>query len=187
MRIVSGIARGTKLYTLEGQNTRPTLDRVKESVFNIIQNRVNDCVFLDLFSGSGAIGLEAASRGAKKVVLCDKSKDAVNIIYKNIDKTHLNDKVDVYNLDFRQCLKRIADIKVDLVYLDPPYKTKFVKEAVDLMIDLDLLDNNSMIIIETDDKKIVEEIDNQCLEIIDIRKYGRAIVAFFKKQTKRRE
>ena len=74
MRIISGTARGTKLYTLEGQATRPTLDRVKESLFNIIQNEIIDSNFLDIFSGSGAIGLEAASRGAKKVILCDKSK-----------------------------------------------------------------------------------------------------------------
>ena len=74
MRIISGRARGTKLYTLEGENTRPTLDRVKESFFNIIQNDLQDKIFLDLFSGSGAIGLEAVSRGAKKSILCDNSK-----------------------------------------------------------------------------------------------------------------
>ena len=83
MRIIGGRARGTKLYTLEGTATRPTLDRVKESIFNIIQNEIPDSIFLDLFSGSGAIGLEAASRGARKVILCDKSKDAVQIIKKN--------------------------------------------------------------------------------------------------------
>ena len=83
MRIISGKAKGTKLYTLEGTNTRPTLDRVKESIFNIIQNEIEGAKILDLFSGSGAIGLEAASRGAKKVILCDKSKDAIKIIEKN--------------------------------------------------------------------------------------------------------
>ena len=76
MRIISGSARGTKLFTLDGTNTRPTLDRVKESVFNIIQNRIEDAIVLDLFAGSGAIGLEFLSRGAQKVVLCDNSKDA---------------------------------------------------------------------------------------------------------------
>ena len=93
MRIISGTARGTKLYTLEGEKTRPTLDRVKESLFNIIQNEIPDSIFLDLFSGSGAIGLEAASRGAKRVILCDKSKDAIKIINRNIEKTHLKEKV----------------------------------------------------------------------------------------------
>ena len=88
MRIISGKARGTKLYTVDGENTRPTLDRVKESLFNMIQSKINDCIFLDLFSGSGAIGLEAASRGAKKVILCDNSKEAIQIIKRNIEKTH---------------------------------------------------------------------------------------------------
>ena len=88
MRIIAGKARGTKLYTLEGENTRPTLDRVKESLFNIIQDQIQDICFLDLFSGSGAIGLEALSRGAKKAILCDNSKEACHIIQQNIDKTH---------------------------------------------------------------------------------------------------
>ena len=82
MRIIGGRARGTKLYTLEGTLTRPTLDRVKESIFNIIQNEIPGSIFLDLFSGSGAIGLEAVSRGAQKAILCDKSKEAMKIIKK---------------------------------------------------------------------------------------------------------
>ena len=84
MRIISGTARGTKLYTLEGQATRPTLDRVKESLFNIIQNKIPNSIFLDLFSGSGAIGLEAASRGAEKAILCDKSKIIKELFNNNI-------------------------------------------------------------------------------------------------------
>ena len=100
MRIIGGKARGTKLYTLEGITTRPTLDRVKESIFNIVQNEIKDSVVLDLFAGSGAIGLEMLSRGAKRVVLCDKSKEAIEIIKKNIEKTHMNESVELYNLDF---------------------------------------------------------------------------------------
>ena len=86
MRIISGSARGTNLFTLEGLTTRPTLDRVRESLFNIIQNEIVDSIFLDLFSGSGAVGLEAASRGTKKSILCDRLKDAIKIINKNIEK-----------------------------------------------------------------------------------------------------
>ena len=85
MRIISGKARGTKLYTLDGTATRPTLDRVKESLFNIIQNDIEDSTVLDLFSGSGAIGLEFLSRGAKRAVLCDSSKDAIKILKQKID------------------------------------------------------------------------------------------------------
>ena len=102
MRIISGSARGTNLFTLDGLTTRPTLDRVKESLFNIIQNEIPESVFLDLFSGSGAVGLESASRGAKKTILCDKSKDAIKIINKNIEKTHLKEKVELYNVDYKE-------------------------------------------------------------------------------------
>ena len=90
MRIISGKSRGTKLYTLDGLDTRPTLDRVKESMFNIINNQISEAVVLDLFSGSGAIGLEFASRGAKKVYVCDNSKKAIDIIRKNIEKSIKN-------------------------------------------------------------------------------------------------
>ena len=100
MRIISGKAKGTKLYTLEGTNTRPTLDRVKESIFNIMQGEIQDARVLDLFSGCGAIGLEFLSRGAEKAVLCDKSKDAIEIIKKNVKKTHMEEQTQILNTDF---------------------------------------------------------------------------------------
>ena len=107
MRIISGKARGTKLYTLEGENTRPTLDRVKESIFNIIQNEIEGTQILDLFAGSWAIGLEFLSRGAEKAVLCDKSKEAINIIKKNIEKTHQENNTQLINTDFEECLEKL--------------------------------------------------------------------------------
>ena len=125
MRIISGKARGTKLYTLEGKNTRPTLDRVKESLFNIIQNEILDCTFLDLFSGSGAIGLEAVSRGAKESILCDNSKEAIEIIKKNIQKTHFEKNVKLYYDKFDNLLKNKIEEQIDIVYIDPPYETNY--------------------------------------------------------------
>ena len=151
MRIISGTARGTKLYTLEGKITRPTLDRVKESLFNIIQNDITNSIFLDLFSGSGAIGLEAASRGAKKVILCDKSKDAIKIINKNIEKTHLNEKVELYNLDYELLLKTKIKENLYIVYIDPPYNSDFAIKSIKYIVENKLVDENSNIIIETYD------------------------------------
>ena len=87
MRIISGTARGTKLFTLDGTNTRPTLDRVKEPLFNILNFRLQDAIVLDLFAGSGALGLEAISRGATKAIFCEHDRNAANIIEKNIEKT----------------------------------------------------------------------------------------------------
>ena len=181
MRIISGTARGTKLYTLEGQATRPTLDRVKESLFNIIQNEIPNSIFLDIFSGSGAIGLEAASRGAKKSILCDKSKDAIQIIKKNIEKTHLSEKVELYQLDYELLLKNKIKEKIDIVYIDPPYNSDFVAKSVEILINRKLVDENSNIIIETDnEEKILEDLKKIEVEITDKRKYGRAVLIFLK-------
>ena len=181
MRIISGKSKGTKLYTLEGLETRPTLDRVKESMFNIIQERIQESIILDLFSGSGAIGLEFASRGAKKVYLCDKSKEATKIIKLNIEKTHLNDSVILYNMDFKETLREVKNEKFDIIYLDPPYKTSFIKESIEEILKYNCLNDDTIIIIETDeDKRVIEEIKNLKIEIIDKRKYGRAYIIFIK-------
>ena len=182
MRIISGKTRGTKLYTLEGENTRPTLDRVKESVFNIIQNEIPNSIFLDLFSGSGAIGLEAVSRGAKKAILCDNSKEAVLTIKKNIQKTHFENNIELYNDSYDFILKNKIKEKIDIIYIDPPYNSDFAYKSVQLLLEKDLLKQDSIIIIETDQEKILEEISEQKVKIFDKRKYGRAYLIFLKKK-----
>ena len=184
MRIISGKARGTNLYTLEGFETRPTLDRVKESVFNIISQYIPDAVVLDLFGGSGAIGLEFASRGAKRVYITDVSKDAIKIIKKNIEKTHLEEKVELYNCDFKEMIAKI-DEKMDFIYLDPPYKTDYIKKSLELLLGSNLIRNNTKIICETDEKeRIIKEIEKMNLNVTDQRKYGRANILFLKKAIK---
>lgn len=180
MRVISGKARGTKLYTLDGKTTRPTLDRVKESIFNIIQNDIRDAQVLDLFSGSGAISIEAASRGAKKVIACDKSRKAVSIIKKNIEKTNMATIIEVYNLDYLDCLNRLNETKFDLIYLDPPYKTEYAIKAIRRIIDLELKKDTGVIILETDDENVIKEIEKENIQVVDKRKYGRAIITFLK-------
>ncbi len=183
MRIIGGKARGTKLYTLQGTFTRPTLDRVKESIFNIIQNYINETIFLDLFSGSGAIGLEAVSRGAKKAILCDNSKDAIQIINKNVQKTHFQDYVDIYNTDFKNCLKNIKE-KIDIIYIDPPYQSDFILKSLEILEKSNIINEKTKIILETDNiQKILNQIKNLKFEIIDSRKYGIAYIIFLKKTT----
>lgn len=183
MRIIGGKAKGTKLYTLDGDNTRPTLDRVKESLFNIIQMKIPDSIFLDLFSGSGAIGLEAASRGAKKVILCDKSKDAMQIIKKNIEKTHLENQTECYQLSYEKILKNKINEKLDIIYIDPPYKTDLIYESLKIILEKEILKEDSYIIIETDEeKRIIEQIKKLELDIVDQRKYGRAYLIFLQKR-----
>lgn len=181
MRIIAGRARGTKLYTLEGTATRPTLDRVKESIFNIIQNEIQDSIFLDLFSGSGAIGLEALSRGAKKAILCDKSKEAINIIKKNVEKTHLLEKVEIQNSDFIECLKMQKE-KIDIIYIDPPYQTDYIQKSLEILENSEVITKTTTIILETDnEEKILQQIKGLKFEIIDKRKYGVAHIIFLQK------
>ena len=159
MRIISGKARGKKLYTLEGENTRPTLDRVKESIFNILQNEVEGANILDLFAGSGAIGLEFLSRGA--------------------EKAHFKSNVQVYNTDFESCLEKIKNETFDIIYLDPPYATEYIRKALEKIIKLNIAKEESLIIVETDDEqRILKEIENIDVEIVDKRKYGRATIIF---------
>ena len=99
-------ARGTKLKTLEGLDTRPTLDRIKESLFNIIQNEIYDAKVLDLFAGSGALGLETLSRGAREATLCDNSNKAIAIIKENIEKTHFEKQTKILKMDYKKCMKK---------------------------------------------------------------------------------
>ena len=181
MRIIGGKARGTKLYTLEGLATRPTLDRVKESIFNIIQSEIYESTFLDLFSGSGAIGLEAISRGAKKAILCDKSKEAINIIKKNIEKTHSEKQAELCNTDYEECLKKIKE-HIDIIYIDPPYQTDYIQKSLKIMQNSEFITEETKIILETDDeKRVLEQIKDLKFEIIDKRKYGIAHIIFLQK------
>lgn len=182
MRIISGKARGTKLFTLDGLDTRPTLDRVKESLFNIINEEIQDATVLDLFSGSGAIGLEFASRGARKVYLCENSKKAMEIIKKNIEKTHFENLVETYNCDFKEALKKLDNEKINIIYIDPPYKTDYIKQSLEILNKMDCINKNTLIICETDEiQRIINDIKDINMKIIDKRKYGRANLIFLNK------
>ncbi|MBR3614517.1 MAG: 16S rRNA (guanine(966)-N(2))-methyltransferase RsmD [Clostridia bacterium] len=181
MRIISGTMRGTKLFTLEGDNTRPTLDRVKEALFSKINFDIQDSIILDLFAGSGALALEALSRGAKKTYLCDNSRDAIKIINQNIEKTKTKDKIVLLNMDYQKALDELQknEVKLDIVFLDPPYKTNYAEEAAKYIVEHELLNDKGFIIIETDDKeKVLKNIDTNILEIKEIKKYGRVFLLF---------
>ena len=181
MRIISGRARGTKLYTLDGENTRPTLDRVKEPLFNILNFKLKDSVVLDLFAGSGALGLESISRGARQAIFCECNLSAIKIIKKNIEKTKFKEESLVIKGDFEKVLKTLNDndVKVDIVFLDPPYKTDLVYKALKCILNTKLLNEGSKIVVETDDiERIKNDIEKIGLMIDDIRKYGRVHLVF---------
>lgn len=186
MRIISGSMRGTKLYTLDGLDvTRPTLDRVKESLFNIINFNLKDAIVLDLFSGSGALGLEAISRGAKKSYLCDVSPKAIKVISQNVIKTHAEDKTVILKGDYENNLEKFKNenLKFDVIFLDPPYKTDFTIKSVDLIIKNNLLSEDGIIVVETDiEEDILEKIKEFSVDIYDVRKYGRATLIFIRRK-----
>lgn len=182
LRIISGKARGTKLFTLDGEKTRPTLDRVKEPLFSIITNEIQDAKVLDLFAGSGALGIEALSRGAEHAVLCDNSREAVKIINNNLAKTKLNTYAEIINEDFKKCLKKLQGRKFNLIFLDPPYESSNIETAIKQILELDLLAEEGLIIAETDREEIIERIRNIDISIKDIRHYGRVILIFLKRK-----
>lgn len=181
MRVISGTARGTKLNSIEELSTRPTLDRVKESLFNIINSRIDDSVVLDLFAGSGAIGIEFLSRGCRTAYLCDYSNKAVKMIHQNLERTRLQENAVVLNKDYRKCLEELAkqQIKFDVIFIDPPYKDDIAVDAAEMILSLKLLKEDGIIIIETDEKdREIENLKKLDIEVYDIRKYGRANLIF---------
>jgi len=186
MRIISGKHRGAKLFTLDGRDTRPTLDRVKESLFSILSFDLPEATILDLFAGSGALGLEALSRGAKDAVLCDKSAKAIHIIEQNVDKLQEKSNVRLLQKDYKKALEILKQEKrkFDIVFLDPPYRTDFASKAAQKIVQDELLNQEGIIIVETDCKDAVKAQINElgCLEIYDERKYGRANLIFMKQR-----
>ena len=183
--IISGKARGTKLNTLEGMDTRPTLDRIKESLFNIIQNQIYDTRVLDLFAGSGALGLETISRGAKEAVLCDSSRKAIQIIKENIIKTHFEKQAVVLNSDYKKALDMLKKEKYDIIFLDPPYESDFDIEAVKSIIQNDMLSDEGIIILETDrENEKQEDLKKLDINVYDLRNFGRVSLFFLNRKEK---
>lgn len=183
MRVISGTARGTKLNSIEEMTTRPTLDRVKESLFNIVQDKIEDSIVLDLFSGSGSIGIEFLSRGCKKAYMCDMSYNAINMIHQNLEKTKLQKNAIVINKDYKKCLNDLKNqnIVFDIIYIDPPYKDDIAVNSVEMILSLKLLKKEGFIIIETDElEREITNLKKLDIEIYDCRKYGRANLIFLK-------
>ena len=179
MRVISGMAKGTKLESIDSLSTRPTLDRVKESLFNIIQPYLQNAKVLDLFAGSGALGIEALSRGAKKCIFCEKSHEAVQKIRNNVRKTHFEEKALILQKDYRKCLQEMRGEKFDIIFIDPPYHFNIAVEAVEKIVEESLLAKDGIMIIETDDeKREIQELKKKNIEIKDIRKYGRVRLLF---------
>jgi 16S rRNA (guanine(966)-N(2))-methyltransferase RsmD len=177
MRIITGRARGTHLYTLEGDATRPTSERAKEAVFSMLQFEVRDKHVLDLFAGSGQMALEAISRGARSAVLVDASPRAVDIIKKNVQKTHFEAECRVLCADYADYLKSCRET-FDLVILDPPYAKRLVCPVLTVMLERGLLNEGATIVCESAEEDVFA--DHEALsgqfEIRRRAKYGAAYI-----------
>ncbi len=178
MRIIGGKVRGLKINTLEGEATRPTKDMVREALFSILYDKVYDSVFLDLFAGSGACGIEALSRGAKMAYFCDISPDSIKIIQENVKKAKFEDFSRVFNQDYKQFLGSLSDIQFDIVFIDPPYNKGLGLESINLISSYNLLKKNGIIIYETDKIEVVPDSIGD-FEKYKSKNYGRNVLSFF--------
>ncbi len=173
MRIVGGKHRGRTLAGFKGKDVRPTSDRAKEALFNILSPEINGANMLDLFCGSGSVGLEAISRGADLVVFNDISKDSLAILKKNL--AILKESAKVYNLDYKVLLAQL-DITFDVIFLDPPYRSDAGTEALKIISERKLLNTGGIAVLESD-KPFEGEVPD--LVKYDERKYGIAYLTFF--------
>ena len=146
MRVITGTARGTNLKTPDGMLTRPTADRVKEAMFNVIQYEIRGEV-LDLFAGTGQLGIEALSRGAKHAVFVDRQTAAAALVRENLRRTHLTDRAEVVCSDYLAYLDRCTK-RFDLIFLDPPYAEKSLETAIKRISEIDILADGGLIITE---------------------------------------
>lgn len=178
MRVISGKHKGMKLAEFAGADIRPTADRVKESLFNIIYPLVAGAEVLDLFCGSGNLGVECLSRGAAKVVFNDVSKDSIAVLRKNLARLG-EANYEVYNLDYAQCLGKIKG--ADIIFIDPPYKLDIGVEALKIIGARELLKEGGTAVCERD-RAFVGEIEGLCM--YDERKYGKTYLSFFKRRGK---
>ena len=178
-KIISGILKGRNINGYNISGTRPTMDRVKESVFSIIQNYLNDSVVLDLFSGSGNLGIEALSNGAKQVYFNDYNKKCINLIKDNLIDFNVFDKSVVLNYDYLECLSYLhnKDIKCDIVFLDPPYKYQIINEILDILLKKSLLKEKALIICEMEK---LEYSSNNKLILFKEKKYGNKYILIYK-------
>lgn len=176
MRIISGSARGTRLVTLEGDNTRPTLERVKEALFSMIQFEIAGARVLDLFAGSGQLALEALSRGASEADAVDSSNEANRIIRQNVEKTHMAQKCRIWKMTSDAFLRANAGRrKYDLVFLDPPYAKGLIPDALAALHKGGMLADGAVVVCELSASD--NEADLMAGEVYTVRKnssYARA-------------
>lgn len=181
MRVISGYLKGKKLEGYNVPTTRPTMDRVKESMFASIQNSTNNAMVLDLFCGSGSLGIEAISMGASKCYFVDNNKDIISYLNKNINNLGIKNKCIVIDKDYKEALLYFKNnnVKFNIILVDAPYKMEVMEEVINLVSKYDLLLNGGILVLEYSFDKLKDKYSE--LEVIKSKKYGDKYVNIYKK------
>ncbi len=174
MRVISGKYKGKNLIGFDIDGTRPTMDRVKESLFAMIQSKIKSSTVLDLFAGSGSLGIEALSNGAKECYFIDNNIELINIIKKNTSGIK---EVNIIKSDYKNVLETFKNnnIKFDIIFLDPPYKLNLINDSINRILEYNLLNENGIIVCEYENEKIL----NDNLNLIKERSYGSKNISIY--------
>lgn len=184
MRVIAGSARGHNLKMPKGGETRPAMDRVKGSLFSILSQRLEGCRFLDLFAGSGSLGIEALSRGAAFAAFVDQSPHCAHTIRENLQHTKLLEKAGIFREDCLSFLKRRELPPFDLVCIDPPYLKGLLDPILERIPECPLFYERTIFIIERQKKDDLKLKDRPCLELLDERLFGDTVLTFFRMAAK---
>lgn len=172
MRVIAGTARHLPLKTVEGDSTRPTTDRIKETLFNMIQNELWGCRFLDLFSGSGAIGIEALSRGAEEAVFVEQAKKALECIRQNLAFTRLQEHSRIYSCDVVEAIGKMeGEEPFDFVFMDPPYNHGLERTVLELLLHSSFVDAATTIIVEASLETSFDYLEELGYQMVKYKKY----------------
>jgi len=183
MRVIAGKARRLPLKTVAGMDTRPTTDRIKETLFNMLQNDLEGCRFLDLFSGSGGIGIEALSRGAKEAVFVENDRKAAACINENLQFTKLEKDARVLCCDVLTALRKLESEKAfDMIFMDPPYDKNLEGQALNYLKDSKLVDEDTLIIVEASLDTSFAYVQEMGFEVVKRKKYKTNEHIFLKKR-----
>lgn len=182
MRVIAGQLKGRRLKSVPGKNTRPTSDKVKEAAFHMIGPYFDGGQCLDLFAGSGALGIEAISRGMDRTIFVERNGMAIRTIYENIKEMKLENQIEIMRMDAKRALQIMNDqqFAFDLVLMDPPYKTSLLHKLLDQIIHLKLLTQNGIVLCEHDTS--IELSQKQGLELIKQSTYGTTTITIYKKK-----
>lgn len=183
MRVIAGSARRMLLKSPEGLDTRPTTDRIKETLFNMLMPNLPDAVFIDLFSGSGGIGIEALSRGANKAYFVENNQKAVACITENLEHTHLSDRAVVLKQDVFAALRGSIQDTADIIFLDPPYQQEYDRKVLELLRDAAFVTDDTLIVVEASATTSFDYVDTLGFVVEKSKQYKTNKHVFIKRNT----